>query len=111
VRQALAQFGATWRVTRRENALFPTVIPRPFRGAHDPKGGEATPSAKENDQSTEISAIELMRIAPLDEAAKLSSVSEKTLRRHFSSFIIRISPRRHGMRVRDALMLGRHAAN
>ena len=52
-----------------------------------------------------LTAIELERIVPLDEAAQLSSVSEDTLKRCHSDKLVRLSPRRLGMRVRDALML------
>jgi hypothetical protein len=51
--------------------------------------------------------IELERIAPLTEAAKLSSLSPDTLAREHSDKIIKLSPRRSGMRVRDALMLAK----
>jgi hypothetical protein len=53
----------------------------------------------------ELTAIELARIAPLDEAARLSSLSEDTIKREHSDKLVRLSPRRLGMRVRDALML------
>jgi hypothetical protein len=52
-----------------------------------------------------LSALELARIAPLAEAAHLSSLSEDSLRRNHPDKIIVLGPRRHGMRVRDALML------
>ena len=52
-----------------------------------------------------LTAIELERIVPLDEAAQLSSVSEDTLKRNPRDKLDRLSPRRLGMRVRDALML------
>jgi hypothetical protein len=52
-----------------------------------------------------LTAIELERIVPLDEAAQLSSVSEDTLKRNHRDKLVRLSPRRLGMRVRDALML------
>lgn len=53
----------------------------------------------------ELPAIEGLRIAPMPEASKLSGCSEKTLRRNYPELIIQISPRRQGMRVRDALRL------
>ena len=52
-----------------------------------------------------LTAIELERIVPLDEAAQLSSVTEDTLKRNHRDKLVRLSPRRLGMRVRDALML------
>jgi hypothetical protein len=52
-----------------------------------------------------LSPLELARIAPLAEASYLSGASEDTLRREHSDKIVRISERRVGMRVRDALML------
>ena len=50
-------------------------------------------------------AVELQRIAPLPEAAHLSGLSEDTLRRRHPDKIIKLSPRRVGMRVGDALAL------
>jgi hypothetical protein len=49
--------------------------------------------------------LALARIVTLREAAQLAGCSEDTLKRRHSSKIIRISPRRLGMRIRDALFL------
>ena len=51
------------------------------------------------------SRLELQRIAPLSEASKLSGLSEDSLKRHYRNKIKQLSPRRLGMRVRDALMI------
>jgi hypothetical protein len=56
-------------------------------------------------QTIGLTALELARIAPLSEAAELSGLSEDTLRRRFADKIISLSPKRRGMRVRDALLL------
>ncbi len=53
----------------------------------------------------ELSALELNRIAGLPECEHFSSVSEDTMRRVHPDKIVRISPRRVGMRVGDALNL------
>jgi hypothetical protein len=53
----------------------------------------------------ELSPLDLERIVPLAEAARLRGVSEDTLRRHDSDKILQLSPRRQGMRVRHALAL------
>jgi hypothetical protein len=57
--------------------------------------------------STEITLtqIELERIAPLAEAARLRGVSVDTLLRTDSDKVLQLGPRRRGMRVKDALML------
>jgi hypothetical protein len=49
--------------------------------------------------------IELQRIVSLAQASELSGLSEDTLRRRHADKILKLSPRRNGMRVRDALML------
>jgi hypothetical protein len=49
--------------------------------------------------------LALARIVSLREAAQLAGCSEDTLKRRHASKIIRISPRRLGMRLRDALLL------
>ena len=56
-------------------------------------------------QSKEKTEIALERIAPLEEAARLRGVSVDTLMRTDRARIIQLSPRRLGMRVRDALLL------
>jgi hypothetical protein len=48
---------------------------------------------------------ELDRIVTLREAAEISSLSTDSLRRHHADKIIKLSPRRLGIRLRDALML------
>jgi hypothetical protein len=50
--------------------------------------------------------LELERILPLKDAANVSSLSEDSLKRNHADKIIRLGPRRLGMRARDALMLG-----
>jgi hypothetical protein len=55
--------------------------------------------------ASELSPLELNRIISLSEAARLSSLSEDTIRREHSDKILDLSPRRRGMRVGDALML------
>jgi hypothetical protein len=52
-----------------------------------------------------LTALELERIVTLEEASRLSSLSEDSLRRYCGDKIIKLSTRRDGMRVRDALML------
>jgi hypothetical protein len=49
--------------------------------------------------------VERLRIVSLAEAARLAGVSEDSLRRHHSEKLIRLSPRRVGMRQGDALMI------
>lgn len=49
--------------------------------------------------------LELLRIASMPEAERLSSLSEDTLRREHPEKIKKLSKRRDGMRVIDALML------
>jgi hypothetical protein len=53
----------------------------------------------------QLSWLELNRIASLQEASRLSGLSPDSLRRHHTDRIVRLSPRRSGMRVIDALMI------
>jgi hypothetical protein len=50
-------------------------------------------------------AVQLMKIINLRQAAELAGVSSRTMQRVHADKIIRISPGRLGMRVRDALMI------
>jgi hypothetical protein len=52
-----------------------------------------------------LSALELMRIVTIDKAAELAGMSRSTLMRNHADKVIRISAKRRGMRVRDALMI------
>ena len=49
--------------------------------------------------------VELLRIAPLPEAARLSSLSDDSLVRHHRDKLVDLGPRRKGMRVIDALLI------
>lgn len=53
-----------------------------------------------------LSPLELARVAPMPEAAHLSSVSEDSLLRNHSKKVLKLGPRRNGMRVLDALTIG-----
>jgi hypothetical protein len=55
-----------------------------------------------------IPPIELLRIVDMAEAERLSSLDEDTLRRNYPELIMKLSKRRDGMRVGDALMLRDH---
>jgi hypothetical protein len=49
--------------------------------------------------------IELERVVPLAEAARLKSVSVDTVKRRYADKIINLSPRRRGMKLKHALGL------
>ncbi len=49
---------------------------------------------------------ELNRVLTLSQAAHLCSLSIDTLRRRYKDKILRLSPRRSGIRVRDVLAIG-----
>jgi predicted transcriptional regulator of viral defense system len=51
-------------------------------------------------------AIALEKILTLDEVAELAGISKDSIRRHYSHLIRRLSPRRVGIKVRDALTIG-----
>lgn len=53
---------------------------------------------------------ELDRIVSLQQAARLMGISADTIRRRHPDKILRPSPRRQGMRLRDALMLADESA-
>ncbi len=48
---------------------------------------------------------ELDRIITLQEAEKISSLSVDSWKRHHADKVVELSPRRLGVRLRDALML------
>ena len=52
-----------------------------------------------------LSWLELNRIASLQEASRLLGLSRDSLRRHHADKIVKLSPRRSGMRVVDALTI------
>ena len=55
--------------------------------------------------SDDVSAVELLRIAPLAEAAHLSGLDEDELRRAHPDKIIQLTDEKQGMRVMHALRL------
>ena len=59
----------------------------------------------ERDPLSELSALERLRVASMDETEHLSGLSQETIKRHYPHLIIDLSPRRQGMRVQDALSL------
>jgi hypothetical protein len=73
------------------------------------KLGAATPGIGHNGgpllDPIQPSWTELLRVVDLKEASRLSGLSVDSIKRHHRDKIIDLSPRRRGMRVRDALML------
>jgi hypothetical protein len=55
----------------------------------------------------ELPPLELLRIAPMPECERLSSADTDTLKRAYPDKIVKISPRREGMRVIDALLISK----
>lgn len=51
------------------------------------------------------SALELDRIISMQEAEEVSSLSANSWKRHHHDKLVELSPRRLGVRLRDALML------
>jgi hypothetical protein len=58
-----------------------------------------------------VPPLELLRIVQMPEAEHLSGLSEDSIERHHSEKVVRLSPRRKGMRVIDALMLRESSIN
>ncbi len=53
------------------------------------------------------SSLELDRIISLPEAEKVSSLSVNSWKRHHADKVVKLSPRRLGVRLRDALMIAK----
>ncbi len=47
--------------------------------------------------------LELERIIPIDQAARLRGMSRDTFKRNFPHLILQISPRRRGVKLKHAL--------
>jgi hypothetical protein len=52
-----------------------------------------------------LSALERMRIIPVPQAAQMNNLSTDTFRRQFAHLIVRLSAKRIGVRLGDALDL------
>jgi hypothetical protein len=57
-------------------------------------------------RSLELRGLRLEQVVGLHEAAQLTSLSIDTLKRRYPDFIIRLSPRRLGIKLRDVLAIG-----
>jgi hypothetical protein len=64
-------------------------------------------SASELPPLPDIPAVELWRIVEIKEASEHSSLSVRSLKRHYAHLLIELGPRRLGMRLGHALMIGR----
>jgi len=52
-----------------------------------------------------LTALDLERVVPLPEVVKLTSLSDDTLERRYGHLIVQLSPRRRGMKLRNALAI------
>jgi hypothetical protein len=69
---------------------------------------EGAPSRKRRVQPpkhSELSALELERVAAAPEIKRITGLSFDTVKRHYPDKIVRVSPRRIGMRIRDVLAI------
>ncbi len=51
--------------------------------------------------------LELRRVLPLEQAGKITNLSSDTLKRRYPHLVLKLSPRRLGMRLSDALAIGK----
>ena len=51
--------------------------------------------------------LELERVLPMSEVEEITSLSVDSLNRHHKEKIVELSPRRRGMRLKDALAIAR----
>jgi hypothetical protein len=49
--------------------------------------------------------LELERVCGMLEAEKLTSLSRESLKRHYGDKVLRLAPRREGMKLRDVLAI------
>jgi hypothetical protein len=54
--------------------------------------------------------LELERVVSIAEAEQITSLSRDALQRHYREKIVRLSPRRVGMRLRDVLAIANSGA-
>jgi hypothetical protein len=57
------------------------------------------------DQEPRLSALELERVALMPEIERLTSLSHDTITKHYGDKLVRVSPRRIGMRIKDVLAI------
>jgi hypothetical protein len=55
---------------------------------------------------TDITPLDRRRVLPLGEVTELTGLSRDSIYRHYGHLIRRLSPRRVGMRLGDALKIG-----
>jgi hypothetical protein len=61
-------------------------------------------------ETSDLSPLELERVMPMAEASAFTTLSEDTLGRRYAHLIVRLSPRRRGMRVRSVLAIANGTA-
>jgi hypothetical protein len=69
------------------------------------------PSKKSTPESVGLTPLELERVLPMAEACEQTSLSADTLQRRYPELIVRLSPRRKGIKLRNVLAISSgHAA-
>ena len=56
-------------------------------------------------ETSNLSPLELERVLPMAEVCAFTTLSEDTLERRYGHLIVRLSPRRRGMKVRNILAI------
>jgi hypothetical protein len=59
----------------------------------------------DNQDDPKLSPLELMRVAAMPEIERLTGLSHHVIKRHYADKIVRVSPRRIGMRIKDVLAI------
>jgi hypothetical protein len=57
------------------------------------------------DQEPQLSPLELMRVAGMAEIERLTGLSHDVITKHYADKLVRVSPRRIGMRIKDVLAI------
>ena len=59
----------------------------------------------DQDHPQPLTTLELERVAGMPEVKRLTNLSSDTIKKHYREYLVHVSPRRIGMRIKDVLAI------
>jgi hypothetical protein len=81
----------------------------PTSGVMHKGGPQVARAPPDHDHPQPFTPLELERVAGMPEVERLTNLSSDTIKKHYREYLVHVSPRRIGMRIKHVLVINSQA--